>query len=335
MDYSSLWHPGFAEEEKMDINILLALQDFRNGAGAFLAGFFSKMTWLGELNTALIIMALLYWCVSKDFGAYLLMGWSGNRLVNGMLKVTVCAYRPWIRDTRVVPYGDSITTATGYSFPSGHTMNAATVYGGGAVRKDLPRVLRIVLGLLVLLVAFSRNYLGVHTPQDVLVGAAAGILVMWLTVKLMEWVKIHPEKDLLVVCIGVGLAIAVAIYAAVKPYPVDKDAAGKVLVEGAKMANDTFKGVGWCAAFLTGWILERRFVQFSTDISMVKRFTRLAVGLLSYYAVSLIFVPAVKNWISGAPGTFVSCYLQMLYVAFIFPWILKRFEKTDSEQSGF
>ena len=335
MDYSSLWHPGFAEEEKMDINILLALQDFRNGAGAFLAGFFSKMTWLGELNTALIIMALLYWCVSKDFGAYLLMGWSGNRLVNGMLKVTVCAYRPWIRDARVVPYGDSITTATGYSFPSGHTMNAATVYGGGAVRKDLPRVLRIVLGLLVLLVAFSRNYLGVHTPQDVLVGAAAGILVMWLTVKLMEWVKIHPEKDLLVVCIGVGLAIAVAIYAAVKPYPVDKDAAGKVLVEGAKMANDTFKGVGWCAAFLTGWILERRFVQFSTDIPMVKRFTRLAVGLLSYYAVSLIFVPAVKNWISGAPGTFVSCYLQMLYVAFIFPWILKRFEKTDSEQSGF
>ena len=335
MDYSSLWHPGFAEEEKMDINILLALQDFRNGAGAFLAGFFSKMTWLGELNTALIIMALLYWCVSKDFGAYLLMGWSGNRLVNGMLKVTVCAYRPWIRDARVVPYGDSITTATGYSFPSGHTMNAATVYGGGAVRKDLPRVLRIVLGLLVLLVAFSRNYLGVHTPQDVLVGAAAGILVMWLTVKLMEWVKIHPEKDLLVVCIGVGLAIAVAIYAAVKPYPVDKDAAGKVLVEGAKMANDTFKGVGWCAAFLTGWILERRFVQFSTDISMVKRITRLAVGLLSYYVFSLIFVPAVKNWISGAPGTFVSCYLQMLYVAFIFPWILKRFEKTDSEQSGF
>ena len=335
MDYSSLWHPGFAEEEKMDINILLALQDFRNGAGAFLAGFFSKMTWLGELNTALIIMALLYWCVSKDFGAYLLMGWNGYRLVNGMLKVTICAYRPWIRDARVVPYGDSITTATGYSFPSGHTMNAATVYGGGAVRKDLPRVLRIVLGLLVLLVAFSRNYLGVHTPQDVLVGAAAGILVMWLTVKLMEWVKIHPEKDLLVVCIGVGLAIAVAIYAAVKPYPVDKDAAGKVLVEGAKMANDTFKGVGWCAAFLTGWILERRFVQFSTDISMVKRFTRLAVGLLSYYAVSLIFVPAVKNWISGAPGTFVSCYLQMLYVAFIFPWILKRFEKTDSEQSGF
>ena len=312
----------------MDINILLALQEFRNGAGAFLAGFFSKMTWLGELNTALVIMALIYWCISKDFGTYFLMGWSGNRLVNGMLKVTVCAYRPWIRDARVVPYGDSITTATGYSFPSGHTMNAATIFGGGAVRRDVPRALRTVLGLLVLLVAFSRNFLGVHTPQDVLVGAAAGTLVMYLTMKLMQWLKNHPEKDLPVVCIGVALAILVAIYAGVKPYPADTDAAGKVLVDGAKMANDTFKGVGWCAAFLTGWILERRFVRFSTDISMMKRFMRLTFGLLSYYIVSLIFVPVIKDWISGAPGTFVSCYLQMFYVSFIFPWIIRRFENT-------
>ena len=226
-----------------------------------------------------------------------------------------------------MPYGDAITTATGYSFPSGHTRNAATVFGGGAVRKDLPRVLRVVLGILVLLVAFSRNYLGVHTPQDVLVGIVAGTLVMWLTVKLMQWVKLHPEKDLLVVCIGIGLAIAVAIYAAVKPYPVDKDATGKVLVEGAKMANDTFKGVGYCIAFLTGWILERRFVRYSTDISMIKRMSRLTVGLLSYYVVSLIFVPQIKEFITGAAGTFLSCYLQMFYVAFIFPWLLKRYEK--------
>ena len=311
----------------MDIGILLALQDFRNGTGAFLAGFLSKMTWLGETGTVIVILALIYWCVSKDFGAYFLMGWGSNRVVNGLLKVTVCAYRPWIRDARVVPYGNSITTATGYSFPSGHTMNAATVFGGGAVRKDIPPALRAVLGLLVLLVGFSRNYLGVHMPQDVLAGAVAGTLVMYLTMKLMHWVKIHPEKDLLVVIIGVGFAILVAVYAAVKPYPVDTDEAGRVLVEGAKMAKDTFKGVSWCVAVLTGWILERRFVQFSTSISMMKRITRLTFGLLSYYVVSLIFVPVIKDWISGVPGICVSCYLQMLYVLFIFPWIFRRFEK--------
>lgn len=49
----------------MDIDILLALQEFRNGAGAFLSGFLSKMTWLGEVNTVIVIMALMYWCFSK------------------------------------------------------------------------------------------------------------------------------------------------------------------------------------------------------------------------------------------------------------------------------
>lgn len=123
----------------MDIEILLALQQFREGTGGFLADFLSKMTFLGELYTAPVIMAVVYWCVSKDFGTYLLLGWSGNRIVNGALKVTACAYRPWIRDARIVPYGNSINTATGYSFPSGHSMNAATVFGGGVVRRELPR----------------------------------------------------------------------------------------------------------------------------------------------------------------------------------------------------
>jgi len=312
----------------MDISILLALQDFRNGAGASLADFLSKMTFLGELSSAFVIMAIIYWAVSKDFGAYLMMGWSGNRLVNGVLKVTACAYRPWIRDARIVPYGNAITTATGYSFPSGHTMNAASIFGGGAVRKDLPKALRIALGITVALVAFSRNFLGVHTPQDVLVGALCGILVMALTVKLMNWVADHPEKDLLVAGIGIALAVAVAVYAALKNYPTDYDAEGKLLVDGTKMANDTFKGVGWCSAFLVGWVLERRYVGFSTDVSMARRVTRVATGLLSYYAVSLILVPLVKNALPGPAGTTASCFLQMLYVSFIFPLCMKKLEKS-------
>ena len=311
----------------MDINILLGLQEFRNGAGAFLADFLLKMTYFGELNTVLVIMAVIYWCVSKDVGTYLLMGWSGNRILNGALKVTVCAYRPWIRDARILPYGDSINTATGYSFPSGHTMNASTVYGGGAVRKDLPGILRIVLGVMVALVAFSRIYLGVHTPQDILVGAVCGTLVMWLTLKLMQWVKAHPEKDLLILFIGIALAICVAVYAGVKPYPELLDAEGKLVVDGHKMANDTFKGVGWCSAFLIGWILERRFVSFSTDIPMVKRVSRVTVGLLFYYIISLILMPLVKGWIPGAAGTITSCFIQMFYVSFVFPWCIRILEK--------
>lgn len=313
----------------MDIAILLGLQDFRNGAGSFLADFLSKMTFLGELNTTMVIMAAVYWCFSKEYGTYMLMGWGGNRLVNSALKVSVCAYRPWIREPRIIPHGNSITTATGYSFPSGHTMNASTVFGGAAVRKDLPRMLRILSGIILLLVAFSRIYLGVHTLQDILAGIVCGTLTMGLTVLLIRWLAAHPEKDLTVVCAGVALAAALAVYAAVKKYPEDLNAEGKLLVDGAKMANDTFKGVGWCAAFLIGWILEKRFVGFTTEVPMIRRAARLVTGLFGFYAVSLILVPAVKNLIGGPAGTMVSCFIQMFYISFIFPWLIKRFEKTE------
>ena len=171
-------------------------------------------------------------------------------------------------------------------------------------------------------------YLFVYLPpQDVLVGGAAGLLVMWLTMKLMTWIADHPDKDGIVLCIGIVLAVAVALYAGLKPYPEDYDADGKLLVDGAKMANDTFKSVGWCAAFLIGWVLERRFVRFSTDVPAMTKIVRLVTGLLSYYAVSLILVPLVKGWIPGPVGTAVSCALQMLYVSFLFPWFLRRLEK--------
>lgn len=316
----------------MDISILLALQDFRNGVGACLVSFMTKMSFIGEMNTVLIIIALIYWCVSKSFGQYLLLGWSGNRVVNGLLKVTACVYRPWIRDARIVPDGDALAAATGYSFPSGHSMNAAALYGGGAIRKELPKALRIVLGIIVALIAFSRSYLGVHTPQDILVGTGVGLLVMWLTVKLMAWVEAHPGKDIWVMCVGIAIAVAVAVFAAVKGYPTDYDAAGKLLVDGAKMANDTYKGVGWCIGFLMGWVLERRYIHFTTDVPMIMRITRLATGLLSYYAVSLILIPLLKGWIPGAAGTIITCFIQMFYVSFIFPCWMKHLERGQAQR---
>jgi len=311
----------------MDMSFLLLQQAFRNGSGSFLVDFMKKMTFFGELNTTLVILAIIYWCISKDLGTYLMMGWSGNRIANGFMKITVCAYRPWIRDSRIIPHGDAITTATGYSFPSGHTMNAGTVFGGTAMYgKNFSKPLKIMLYLIVVLVALSRTFLGVHTPQDVLVGMASSLLVMWLTLKLTRWIAEKPEKDKLVACIGFVLAIALGLYAALKSYPVDYDSNGKIIVEGAKMANDTFKAVGWVSAFLTGWILERRFVGFSTDISKERRFSRGIFGIMGYYAVTFVLNTLLKKWIPGPAGTILTCFLQMFYITFLFPWIMKKAE---------
>ena len=311
----------------MDIDILLALQEFRNGIGSCLTSFMSKMSFIGEMNTVLGIIALIYWGVNKNYGKYFLMGWSGNRIVNGLLKVTACAYRPWIRDARIVPDSGALATATGYSFPSGHSMNAASLYGGGTIRKEFSKSLRIVLGIILVLIAFSRNFLGVHTPQDVLVGAGVGVLVMWLTIRLIEWVEKHPGKDLLVMGVGIAISVGVAVFAAVKSYPVDYNEAGELLVDGAKMASDTFKGVGWCIGFFVGWVLEKRYIDFSTDVPMMTRITRLTIGMLGFYIVSLVLVPVIKNCISGVGGTIISCFIQMFFVVFLFPLCMKFLER--------
>ena len=311
----------------MDLNILLALQDLRNSAGSFLTDFFKAMTFLGELNTVLLVMAVVYWCLSKEIGTYLFMGWSGNRLVNGVLKVSACAYRPWIQEPAIEPPASVKATATGYSFPSGHSANAASAYGGTVFRRELPRWLKIIMGVLVALVMLSRCFLGVHTPQDVLVGAGMGLLVMFITREVLVWLADHPEKDVVIMGIGLFLGLIIAVYAGLKAYPAKYDDAGKLLVDGAKMANDTFKGVGWCAGFLVSWVMERHFVGFRTvGIPLPHRLIRLVLGVAGYFAVSDLLVPQIKAWIPGAPGNLYACFLQMVCLILILPWIMKALE---------
>jgi hypothetical protein len=94
-----------------------------------------------------------------------------------------------------------------------------------------------------------------------------------------------------------------------------------------KMANDTFKAVGWMSAFMIGWILERRFVKFTTEVPMQQRFFRLTAGLLGYYVLSLILNPVIKSAAAGFAGTVITCFIQMFYIVFLFPLAIKVFEK--------
>ena len=82
------------------------------------------------------------------------------------------------------------------------------------------------------------------------------------------------------------------------------------------------------------WILERRFVGFSTDVPVQRKLSRCAAGLIGFYAVSLILMPWIKAWFPGPAGTILSCFVQMFYIVFIFPWCARLAEGPQALQPG-
>ena len=316
----------------MDIQYLLLLQNFREATSGLFNGFFLFMTDLGWSALPFLIVALVYWCIDKKTGNYLLMNVTLSGWLNGLVKLTACVYRPWIRSAAVKPLDSVFALATGYSFPSGHVANAVAVYGGLAVRERRNKVFRNMMIILIVLIAFSRNYVGVHTPQDVLVSAALGIFLLWLTAKAMKWVEEKDGRDLWFLLICVLLCVAQIVYIELKSYPMDY-VDGKLLVDPEKMKLDSYGNMGMLIAFAAGWLLERRTVRFSTDVSIHRAIARFAVGsvllLLLFYcfgAILTVCLPAKAARMCG--NGFV-----MLFMVWLWPVIFTAWEKKHPEES--
>ena len=118
----------FGTGEKMDIQYLLFLQNLRGATGGVFNEFFNALSKIA-VDVMIFLPYLIFWCVDKGWGYRFMTSIWGGEVLNGIVKLTVCAYRPWIRSELIEPAGDSKTAATGYSFPSGHTMCATATYG--------------------------------------------------------------------------------------------------------------------------------------------------------------------------------------------------------------
>ena len=132
-------------------------------------------------------MALIYWCISKRAGAFLLMNFSLANVCNTAVKNIFCIERPFIRDARLVPYAP----VSGYSFPSGHTMLATGFYGGLAVWQRKRKGFAALCVILTVLTAFTRNWLGAHTAEDVLAGIFCSVGVIALNSFLYSFFRIY------------------------------------------------------------------------------------------------------------------------------------------------
>ena len=125
------------------------------------------------LAVAFVLCALRRWSLLSGWAAAL----AGTGVLNTTLKGVVRRLRPQLPEPWV--------TESGWSFPSGHAMGSFVTYGFGLPAHPhhptyFPRWTAIaVLAGLVLLIGFSRIYLGVHFLSDVIGGYAAA--AVWLT----------------------------------------------------------------------------------------------------------------------------------------------------------
>ncbi|MBQ6411499.1 MAG: hypothetical protein IJI16_06080, partial [Atopobiaceae bacterium] len=99
----------------MDIEYLLVLQELREAAGPLAEQFFLMVSnvLVGAIMTA--VPFVIYWCLDKRKGLFVLASFSVGTLVNNLVKSIACVPRPWLRDARITPRGAALPGATGYS----------------------------------------------------------------------------------------------------------------------------------------------------------------------------------------------------------------------------
>lgn len=321
----------------MDIDYLLALQGLRESLPPFVTTLAEGISFIGEGPGLVAIGLLVYWVVDKRAGQLGLASFAVGTFISQLAKNIACVYRPWILDSRVVPAAGSLEGATGYSFPSGHTAGTASIIGSFAwsLRKH-HKALCAVCVLFVLVMCFSRNFLGFHTPQDVLVGLLIAVVSIALAQLFFGWIERYDAltpghgKDIVAMVVVVVVSIAAVVLVSVKPYPLDY-IDGQLLVDPVDMQKGTYEGSGVFIGVAVAWVLERRLVGFSTaGIDTKTRLVRCVVGVV---LVGITYVVCDLAFKAFMPYNLAKLFTMMLVIfvgTFAAPLVFDKLEKRQA-----
>lgn len=219
------------------MEILLFFQSIRSD---ILTMLFTTFTICTETMSVILIATILYWCIDKKCGQRLLFALISSITINSIIKNTLKVKRPigseGLESMR-------IETATGYSFPSGHTQTATTVWV--SIMEYFKNKWIIILGIIMILGAgVSRLYLGVHWPSDVLGGLIIGTIISLAFVKIFDYIDETKSYYILFIIL---IVFGVIVYFI--------------------QEKDLIKYFGMCTGFVLGYIVEDKFINFTTKES--------------------------------------------------------------------
>lgn len=236
----------------------------------------SLLTQLGDETIFMVLGMAVIWCVSKAWGfRFMLIGLTGTAL-NQLLKAIFLVPRPWVLDPEFTIVESAREGATGYSFPSGHTQSAATCFGTLAAWLKKGWITALCAAAIII-VAFSRMYLGVHTPMDVGVSLLTGTAtVMIMTCCLQKGGKAAAWMKIL----GAALVLALLLY--VHLAPVRPANVAEFDAHGVKAA---WQVLGAMAGMLLAWWVDEKHLHFEVKAVWWAQVCKVVIGLLLVVAV--------------------------------------------------
>ena len=222
----------------------------------FLNAFFEGVTLLGEETLIILLVVALWFAVDKKLAQQVFFITATSLSVNGIIKNFAQVPRPFTKGISCV----RPETATGYSFPSGHTQGFAT-WSSFFAAKFKKVGLRLLVGVLIAAVALSRLYLGAHYPSDVIVAVMLGVGLSVFGNCLFE--KVKDVKKLYL-----------ATFLILTPFIV------YFLFTADPLFADLFKTFGMVGGMVAVSFLDEKTAPLSYDVAWWKKLIRIVIGVV-------------------------------------------------------
>lgn len=291
------------------MDLLASLEKIRN---PFLTNIFRIFTAIGGELTVIAIICAIYWCYNKKLAYYLTFGLFLSSLIVQGLKITFRIPRPWVRYPNLNPIGEVIRTATGYSFPSGHTQATTSLYTALALNSK-HKTVKVGCGIVIFGVGFSRMYLGMHTLQDVMTSFLITVVIVVLIHRISK-VSL-TERQRLVIAIFVGVAsIGLLMYSLILSH---QD------IIATEFASDSCQAAAAGIGVALGWYIESKYIHFSVKTRDPRmQIVKYVIGLGVALCIKLLTKVALPNVII-VDG--VTNFILVLWILVGYPMIFSRF----------
>lgn len=309
---------------------LYFLEGLRNPVLDF---FFSLITLFGDEIIFMAVGMIVFWCVDKYKGYFLLCTGFLGTILNQFLKILCRVPRPWIKDPNFTIVEAAREGAGGYSFPSGHTQTCVGLYGGIA-RMEKYTALRIGMIVLAALVALSRMYLGVHTPADVLVSIGIATVLIFVIYPLFQKAEQNPKVMYAILFSMLGIMIAYLCFVMLFPFPADVYEANAIDNLYAARKNG-FTLLGCAIGFIGVYVVDHKWTHFDTHAVWWAQIIKVVVGLLLVLAVKELLKAPLELIIRHSFIARTVRYLLMVVVGgILWPMTFRFFAKFGKKKAA-